>query len=436
MPGKINATNLSAPSLHALRAERQEIVKINSFWDKWSNLSTGQKWGRALAWLIPPLGIGLQAGANLWQVRQAKAAAARPSVTIRKPSGESVNGISLSSQTTYGLADRDRLKALISEHSDIQKPTLSKGSNGDSFMGLADTFEKDVMRDAEVYLSSSKSHGATINKDTLAAGTVLRDFFKSEFPDSGETAESWAVLTSKYANQITNLALNSFNTEASGFRCTKGPTNSQMRYALYMENGGNSALLEASVVGDIENISAPKGENVAKGKDNNIDWEKSRMEETLLLRLELGPPESFEVISAQKKHKLVLKQPSENPEVEDNAPVHKSVDGQMISSFRAASLLYNLSQGRPSDDYPKLNQFMAEQRKKESPDLKAFKDAFNMLDTNEQEQKQKLIAELVSLIKDKAPASYSSQIEQDSELGQLLSANLKALKPQENLRTV
>jgi hypothetical protein len=130
----------------------------------------------------------------------------------------------------------------------------------------------------------------------------------------------------------------------------------------------------------------------------------------------------------------VLKQPSENPEVEDNAPVHKSVDGQMISSFRAASLLYNLSQGRPSDDYPKLNQFMAEQRKKESPDLKAFKDAFNMLDTNEQEQKQKLIAELVSLIKDKAPASYSSQIEQDSELGQLLSANLKALKPQENLR--
>lgn len=301
-------------------------------------------------------------------------------------------------------------------------------------MGLADTFEKDVMRDAEVNLRSSKSHRATINKDTLAAGTVLRDFFKSEFPDSGERAESWAVLTSKYANQITNLALNSLNTEASGFRCTKGPTNSQMRYALYMENGGNSALLEASVVGDIENISALEGKNIAKGKDNNIDWENSRMEETLLLRLKLGPPESFEVISAQTKHNLVLKQPSENLEVEEYAPVHEIVDGQKINSSRAASLLYDRSKGRPNDDYPKLDQFMAEQRKHESPDLKAFKNAFNMLDTNE--QKQKLIAELVSVIKDKDPASYSSQIEQNSELGELLSANLKALKPQENLRTV
>jgi hypothetical protein len=435
MQGKINATNLSAPSLQALRAERHQETKGSSFWNKWSNLSTGQKWGRALAWVILPVGIGFQIKANLWQ---AKAAAPRPRHTTLKQSDESVNGISLSSQTTYGSAHRTLLKNLISEHEDIKKPTLSIGSNGDSFSGLADAFEKDVMRDAEVYLRSSEGHDATINKNTSKAGTVLRDFFKTEFQNSGERAEPWAVLTSKYANQITNLALNSSNTEASGFRCTKGPTNSQMRYALYMENGGNSALLEASVVGDIENISAPEGENVAKGKDNNIDWEKSRMEETLLLRLELGPPESFEVISAQTKHNLVLKQPSENSEVEDNAPVHKSVDGQMISSFRAASLLYNLSQGRPSDDYPKLNQFMAEQRKKESPDLKAFKDAFNMLDTNEQEQeqKQKLIAELVSLIKDKAPASYSSQIEQDSELGQLLSANLEALKLQENLRAI
>jgi hypothetical protein len=77
---------------------------------------------------------------------------------------------------------------------------------------------------------------------------------------------------------------------------------------------------------------------------------------------------------------------------------------------------------------------MAEQRKHQSPDLKAFKDAFNMLDTNE--EKEKLIAELVSVIKDKDPASYSSQIEQNSELGELLSANLEALKLQENSRAI
>jgi hypothetical protein len=130
----------------------------------------------------------------------------------------------------------------------------------------------------------------------------------------------------------------------------------------------------------------------------------------------------------------VLKQPSENPEVEQYAPVLESVDGQKISSSRAASLLYDRSKGKPNDDYPKLDQFMAEQRKHQSPDLKAFEDAFNMLDTNE--EKEKLIAELVSVIKDKDPASYSSQIEQNFELGELLSANLEALKLQENSRAI
>ena len=38
MSGKI-AANLSAPSLHALRAERQEGAKINSFWDNSNSLS-------------------------------------------------------------------------------------------------------------------------------------------------------------------------------------------------------------------------------------------------------------------------------------------------------------------------------------------------------------------------------------------------------------
>jgi hypothetical protein len=50
--------------------------------------------------------------------------------------------------------------------------------------------------------------------------------------------------------------------------------------------------------------------------------------------------------------------------------------------------------------------------------------------------KQNLIGELVSVIKDKDPASYSSQIEQNSELGELLSANLEALKLQENSRAI
>ena len=433
MPGKINAPNLSAPSLQGLRAERQEGVKINSFWDKWSNLSTGQKWGRALAWLIPPLGIGLQAGANLWQGRQAKAAAARPMETTLKQSAEMINGIRLSSQAAYGSADRNRLQTLIAEHRDIQKPTLSIGSNGDSFRGLADTFEKDVIRGVEVNLSSSKGHGATINKDASKAGTVLRDFFKTEFQDSGEKAEAWALLTSKYANQTTNMALNNFNNHVSGFRCTKGPADSQMRYALYMENDGNSALLEASMSGDIGNIIDSQGKLfVAKG-DDHIDWEKSRMEETLLLRLKLGPPESFEVISAHTKHNLVPKQPSENSEVEDYAPVKQAANEELITSSRASYLLQQFALGmiKPGGEtYMPLQRYKDHLAAQDSPDLTAFKGAFSELD--DPDRKQNLIGELVSVIKDKDPSSYSSQIEEGSELGQLLSANLKKLKSQEN----
>jgi hypothetical protein len=216
----------------------------------------------------------------------------------------------------------------------------------------------------------------------------------------------------------------------SGFGCAKGLEKSQMRFALYMENGGASALLEARVVGEIDNIIDSSGKNYVGRNNNYIDWENSSMEETLLLRLTLGPPESCEVISAHTKHNLVPKQPSEDPEVEDNALFHKSADGQTINSSRAASLLHDRSINKPSDDYPKLDRFMEEQRKKESPDLTAFKDAFDMLDTLQ--QKQNLIGELVSVIKDKDPSSYSGQIEEGSELGQLLSANLNELKSQEN----
>lgn len=436
MPGKINASNISAPSLHALRAERQEGAKNNSFWDKWSNLSTGQKWGRALAWLIPPLGIGLQAGANLWQGRQAKAAAARPRETTLKQSSENVKGISLSSQAAYGSADRNRLKILIAGHQDIQKPILSIGSKGDSFKGLALAFEKDVTRDAEVHLTSSKGHGATINKDASEAGTVLRDFFKTEFQDSEGKAEPWALLTSKYANQSINLALNFLNTDVSGFRCTKGPADSQMRYALYMENDGNSALLEASISSDIDNIIDSQSKFVAKG-DDHIDWEKSRMEETLLLRLKLGPPDSFEVISAHTKHNLVLKQPSENSEVVEYAPVKPAANEELITSSRASNLLQQFALGiiKPGGEtYMPLQRYKDHLAAQDSPDLTAFKGAFRELDYPD--QKQNLIGELVSVIKDKDPSSYSSQIEEGSELGQLLSVNLNKLKSQENLKDI
>jgi hypothetical protein len=377
-----------------------------------------------LAWLIPPLGIGLQAGANLWQGRQARAAAARPRESTLKQSDESVNGISLRSQTAYGSAHRKQLNDLLAEHPDIHTPTLSIGSKGDSFKGLANTFEKDVTRNAEVHLKSSKGHGATINKDSSEAGTVLRDFFKSEFQESEEKAEAWALLTSKYANQTANMALNSLNTEVSGFRCTKGAADSQMRYALYMENDGNSALLEANISGDIDNIVDPHGNFVAKGNDN-IDWEKSRMEETLLLRLKLGPPESCEVISAHTKHHLVPKQPSENSEVENAAPVQQAPVNESISNAEATRLLSHFAQGAfgvGSDRFTKLNDYKEQLLKQASLDLTAFQDAFTQLD--DPESKQKLVGELAGVIKDKERGQYMDLARESDDPDMIIKAEI------------
>lgn len=317
-PNQISSsTPLSLQSSLALRAERQEVATKSSFWDKWSNLSTGQKWGRALAWLIPPLGVGIQAGANLWQNRQAKAAAARPREDSIQQSDKNINNIPLRSHAVFGSNQRAAMGADLAIHPDILNPNLSKGENGASFHGLADTFEKDVKRDAEVHLKPSSGEGmVTINKHTPEPGNALRDFFKAEFPNDDQTAENWSVLTSKYANQITNMVVNAFNTQISGFRCTKGK-NSQENFVLRMEQGGKSALLESRIVGGIQNILREDGKGfVAEGSDDRIDWKKSKMEETLLLRLTLGPPEAAQVISAFTKHNLVTIQPKEDRELD------------------------------------------------------------------------------------------------------------------------
>ena len=155
MSGKINAPNLSAPSLQALRAERHQETKGSSFWNKWSNLSTGQKWGRALAWVIPPVGIGFQIKANLWQ---AKAAAARPRETTLKQSDEMINGIPLRRNIVFGDAPRNVLKDEFAK--DLNKPNTPLIESGDpkyssEMVGLSKQFAFDVVRDINMSLQSS-----------------------------------------------------------------------------------------------------------------------------------------------------------------------------------------------------------------------------------------------------------------------------------------
>ena len=302
MSGKINAPNLSAPSLQALRAERQEGVNKSSFWDKWSNLSTGQKWGRALAWLIPPLGIGLQAGANLWQGRQAKAATARPMDSQISLSADRHNGIPLKGNVVFGKADRDMARGVLEPDLNKQLSVIQEGDQNypAEMVGLPEQFAKDLNRKPNHSLQSQNGKNAVhIKPDTDAAMRpgAFRDFFRQEFPGDPEKADQWAVFAAKFLNQggaAPTLRVTAIN---HGYFVP----NSDASYNLKMENGGNSALVEIR----------------AKGRPNElhgIDSKKSTVDNFLLMRITLGPPEELTVLSGYAKHELVPEQPSGNSE--------------------------------------------------------------------------------------------------------------------------
>ena len=300
MSGKINAPNLSTPSLQALRAERQEGGKVSSFWDKWSNLSTGQKWGRALAWLIPPLGIGLQAGASLWQGRQANAAAARPMESRIALSEEKIGAYPLRGSVVFGKADRDMARGVLESDLNKHPPVIQEGDQKYSaeMVGLPEQFAKDLNRKPNHSLQSQNGKNAVHIKphtDAAMRPGAFRDFFKQEFPGDPEKADQWAVFAAKFLNQdgaAPTLRVTAIN---HGYFVP----NSDASYNLKMENGGNSALVEIR----------------AKGRPNElpgIDSKKSTVDNFLLMRITLGPPEELTVLSGYAKHELVPEQPSGN----------------------------------------------------------------------------------------------------------------------------
>jgi len=193
MPGKIdNSGQLSRTSQLALQAERKEGVKTSSFWNKWSNLSTGQKWGRALAWIIPPLGIGIQAGANLWQARQAQIAAARPEKTKVNKSAESFNGTPLRSHIVFGKAEREIARAVLRPDPSKQEPlVLPNGNYPPEMHGLTEQYAKDVLSNPEHTLSSHDgSSVVSYDKTSENKTSALRGFLPRNFPTTRKKPRS------------------------------------------------------------------------------------------------------------------------------------------------------------------------------------------------------------------------------------------------------
>ena len=292
MSGKINASNLSAPSLQALRAERHQETKGSSFWNKWSNLSTGQKWGRALAWVIPPIGIGFQIKANLWQ---AKAAAPRPMNSKVSLSEDVCDGIPLKGNVLFGNADREQARAVLEP--DLNKSVSVILEDNQTYsaemVGLPEQFAKDLDRMPNHSLQSQNGKTTVhIKPDSVAADrpAMFRDFFKREFPSDLNKADQWAVFAAKFLNQ--NGAAPTLTVTAKKYKYAVPSDDTS--YNLKMENEGDSALVEVRAQGTPNEI-------------NGIDRERSKVDNFLLMRITLGPPEKLSVLSGHAKHELVAK---------------------------------------------------------------------------------------------------------------------------------
>lgn len=334
---------LTHTSRLALQAERQETTALTGqvpkpvFWDKWSKLSTGQKWGRALAWLVPPLGIGLHAGAQLWQTKQAKLAMTRPQESLVRLSQESTNGIAARSQTTFGAADRLGAKTLLKENLDRPETLVSAGdalANSAAMVGLPTQFAKDIVRSQNHLLESAQGHAAVaIKGNSQDPAATFRGFFQAEFAGDPQRADQWAKFAAKFMNQVPSITLNTQAQEASGLRLTSKEQNHAC--SLKMEPGGTSALVQVRTVGTINNVYANDGQAVAAERD--FDSKQSRMEETGLLRIKLGPPEDFEFIACQNSHQFkAFSEP-----VDDMMPIERGVaeDPNLLSGNSVRRLL-------------------------------------------------------------------------------------------------
>lgn len=361
MPGKIDSPpNLSLTSIQALRTERQEAAKTSSFWDKWSNLSTGQKWGRALAWLLPPLGLGIQAAANMWQDRQARSAPARPLESKVDLSPESTNGTPLRGSIVFGKTDRDLARGVL--EADLNGvPNLVRPGNDlypASMEGLSEQFAKDIYRKPSHSLQSHDGKNSVgIHTDTPKEKrpAAFRDFFQNEFPGDSGKAEQWAAFASKFLNQNGAAPIPVITGTKYGFAVAKDNPS----YIFKMEKGGNSALVEIR----------------AKGPPNalpDIDGEKSTVDNFLLMRIAPGPPEGLEVLSAYSKHNLV--------------PLgQQSQEGAGVDGFPLLE---------PDPQAPEVDR-----GGQANPDFAAFRKAYSELESPK--EKQSLVGDLAGAVKDK-----------------------------------
>jgi len=400
---------LSATSRLALQAERQEEIKKSVFWDKWSNLSTGHKIGRALSWLLPPLGVGLQAGASFWQQRQAKLTAVRPMDDQIRKSPQLAHGVPVRMNAALGRDPRDLIANELLIHVDLNSRVKVTDGFDPSYVGLGTVFAKDVPRSDPMQLQSGVDNSiTTLDKNTQAPGDAFRGFFQNEFPGNPGLAEQWSVAASKFLNQTPVVTAQA----ASGNLSLRVTLTEEARYnySLKMEPDGSSAVIEGRVVGPLQNIYDPTTRGVLDLTDpaNGIDPKRSQGEVSILLRISLTPPkerllvqgdapgeiaeapaEQIEVLSCTSKYSLVRARQRDQAQVDGEAALDSVgvVGEKPVNADQAASLLRSDAQGKITDGGEarrNLDRFLSQFKDINTPpDFSPFKKAYQGLDRDE-----------------------------------------------------
>lgn len=298
MPSKINnSAPLSSVQHNSSENKLQQGAKASSFWDKWSKLSTGQKWGRALAWIIPPIGLAIQLKANYWQSRQPQVALPRPKKTIVKKSKDAIDGIPLSARLVFGNEARAFARTFF--ESDLNNPKVALvGQNNPKYSpdmtGLSEQYAKDAIRNPDHTLASHDGQSLVqITQKTPDKAKAFRDFFRGEFPESPKKADEWAVFASKFMNQVCGAPILGVSQKIGEYNV---PCD-HMSLSLTLAQGGDNALLDIRFQGMPNNIS------------EEIDTKTSAVDNRLQLKLILGPPENIEVVSGYCSHKLSPNKP-------------------------------------------------------------------------------------------------------------------------------
>ena len=298
MPSKIShSAPLSSVQHNSSENKLQQGAKPTSFWDKWSKLSTGQKWGRGLAWIILPIGIAFHIKANYWQSRQPQVALPRPQKTIVKKSKDAIDGIPLSARLVFGNEARAFARTFF--ESDLNNPKVALvGQNNPKYSpdmtGLSEQYAKDAIRNPDHTLASHDGQSLVhITQKTPDKAKAFRDFFRGEFPESPKKADEWAVFASKFMHQVCGAPILGVSQKIAEYNV---PCD-HMSLSLTLAQGGDNALLDIRFQGMPNNIS------------EEIDTKTSAVDNRLQLKLILGPPENIEVVSGYSSHKLSLNKP-------------------------------------------------------------------------------------------------------------------------------